>query len=51
MTWLVSHPEDNHPVTHAFATEADAERAAAALVRRGGVAVVWEIDDNEGIGA
>lgn len=45
MTWLVSHPVGTHPVTQAFATEADAERAAALLVRRGGQAVVWEMDD------
>lgn len=51
MTWLVSHPEQGIPVTHAFPDEAAAERAAALLVRRGGTAVVWEIDDNEGIGA
>lgn len=51
MTWLVSHPEHGRPVTHAFATEDEAERAATLLVRRGGTAVVWEMDDNEGIGA
>ena len=47
MTWLVSHPDGTnaHPVTHAFATEAQAEEAARRLVTAGGVAVVWEADE------